>query len=55
MTIQDTDKNELKSMMRAFEDLSPKKQGYIQGFLAGIETAERGKEDDKDEDRSDKG
>lgn len=26
---------------------------YIQGFLAGIETAERGKEEDKDDNRSD--
>lgn len=34
--------------------LSGSAKTYIQGFLAGIETAERGKGDDKDEDRPDK-
>lgn len=50
-----------KEKMESIERMGPYVFGlrgsaktYIQGFLAGIETAERGKEDDKDEDRPDK-
>lgn len=50
MTIPEIDKKELKSMMQAFDKLSPRKQGYLQGFLAGSETAERNREDKKDGD-----
>ena len=50
-----------KEKMESIERMGPYVFGlrgsaktYIQGFLAGIETAERGKEDDKDEDGPDK-
>lgn len=45
----------LKRMGPVVSGLRGSAKTYIQGFLAGIETAERGKEEDKDEDRPDKG
>lgn len=50
MTIPEINNEELKSMMRLFENLSPRKQGYLQGYLAGSETAERNREDKKNGD-----
>lgn len=54
MTIPEINNEELKSMMRLFENLSPRKQGYLQGYLAGSETAERNREDKKDDGNKDK-
>lgn len=45
MTI--VEKEDTKDLMKSFENLPKESKRYIQGFLAGLETAERNKEDAK--------
>lgn len=47
MTI--VEKEDTKDLMKSFENLPKESKRYIQGFLAGLETAERNREDKKDE------
>nr|DAJ89980.1 MAG TPA: hypothetical protein [Caudoviricetes sp.] len=48
MTI--VEKEDTKDLMKSFENLPKESKRYIQGFLAGLETAERNREDKKDGD-----
>lgn len=45
MTI--VEKEDTKDLMKSFENLPKESKRYIQGFLAGLETAERNREDAK--------
>lgn len=44
------EKEDTKDLMKSFENLPKESKRYIQGFLAGLETAERNREDKKDGD-----
>lgn len=41
------EKEDTKDLMKSFENLPKESKRYIQGFLAGLETAERNREDAK--------
>lgn len=45
MTI--VEKEDTKDLMKSFENLPKESKRYIQGFLAGLQTAERNREDAK--------
>ena len=45
MTI--VEKEDTKDLMKSFENLPKESKRYIQGFLAGLEPAERNREDAK--------
>ena len=42
------EKEDTKDLMKSFENLPKESKRYIQGFLAGLETALRNREDKKD-------
>lgn len=48
------EKEDTKDLMKSFENLPKESKRYIQGFLAGLETAERNREDKKDDGNKDK-